>query len=157
MFGGMANKIGILTKKGGGGGSDIIPDAVNWSNIDYNGVVGEYTYTEKQITGINQTITLKVTQSTSSFLNMYYAVNAPIDGNYSRDAYGDLEGRLTSYDPFTLGLTSIANNGTFTVNNNDWVSFTCEGSTNGNITVTIKNNSDGDSTLDTFTATVFTI
>ena len=150
----MAFKVGMLSKKAtGGGGSDIIPDAVNWSNVDYNGIVGEYTYTEKQITGINQTITLKVTQSTTSFLNMYYAVNAPINGDYSRDAYGDLEARTSIFDPSIFGLTTIADGGTFTVNNNDWVCFACDGGSNGTITISIKNNSDGDSTLDSFTAT----
>jgi len=156
MFGGMAFKVGMLAKKGGTS-SDIIPDAINWGNLDYNGIIGEYTYAEKQITGINQTITIKVTQSTPSVVNMYYAVNAPIDGNYDRNDYGDLDGRTTIYDYSIFGLTPIDNNETFTVNNNDWICFGCDGSNNTAITITVKNNSDGDSTLDTFTATVFTI
>jgi hypothetical protein len=155
MFGSMAFKLGMLAKKDGGG-ADVIPNAINWSNIGYNGILGDFTYTEKQITGINQTITLKVTQSTN-IIDMYYGVNTAINGDYERFDYGDLEGRVTAFDPSIFGLTNIANNGTFTVSNNDWICFACQGGTTINITVTIKNNSDGDSTLDTFTADIVAI
>jgi len=153
MFGGMAFKVGMLAKKSTGGGSDVIPDTINFGNIEYNGIVGEYLYTEKQITGINQTITLKVT-FTAQTNEVYYAVNAPIDPNYSRDNYGDLDGVFRIFDPATLGLTLISNNGTFTVNNNDWICFGCYGNTSTSFTITVKNNTDSDTTLDTFTATI---
>lgn len=153
----MAFKVGMLSKKAtGGGGSDVTPDTIDWTDLYYSEITGEVPFTEKQITGINQTITLKV--SVPANINFYYAVNAPINIDYDRYEYGDLEGRTSINGAAIFGLSQIYNNDTFTVNNNDWVVFALE---SGGIsvldTVTVTNVSDNDATLDTFTATVYTI
>jgi hypothetical protein len=147
MFGGMAYKIGVLAKKAtGGGGSDVTPNAVNWSDISANNITGQYLLTEKQITGINQTITLRV-QYTSGLFQLYYTKN------YS----GDLEGFSSETIPSELGLSQINHNGTFTVSNNDEVAFGVElvgAGSSGPTTVTVQNADDGYATLDTFNVTI---
>ena len=148
----MANKIGMLAKKGSA--SDVTPDTIDWTDLYYSELIGDVPFTEKQITGINQTITLKV--SVPANINFYYAVNAPINIDYDRFEYGDLEGRTSLNGPEVFGLSQIYNNDTFTVNNNDWVVFSVTGSGTSVLdTVTVTNVSDNDATLDTFTVEVF--
>ena len=121
----------------GGGGSDVTPNAVNWGTISYDNDTAEYTYAEQQITGINQTITLKV-QYTSPGSTVYY---------YVSNTSGDIVGGA----PFLNGMSSIANNGTFTVSNNQYVTFGVDAVCGAFATVTVLNQSDGDVTLDTMT------
>ena len=66
--------------------SDVTPDAVNWVNITHNFANDETTITEKQITGINQTITLQVSVANIAVPNIgfYYRV-----GNTSYWGGGD--------------------------------------------------------------------
>lgn len=141
MFGGMANKIGILAKKTAGGASDVTPNAVNWSNVDgYLGPVG-YKLTEKQITGINTTVTLTpdYAGSVGTLYVGVFATQQNYEGIYVLDLYG-------------AGLNDIAPAANFTVTNNQWVVFGA--ATFGEVgefePVTIKNVSDGNTTLDTF-------
>ena len=61
---------------------------------------------------------------------------------------GQGNGDLTS--PSGLGMNLIANNGTFTVSNNQYVCFGVETIFNQNPVVTVKNQSDSNATLDTF-------
>ena len=146
MFGGMAFKIGILAKKATGGGADVTPNAVNWSDISANTITGQYLLTEKQITGINQIITLRV-QYTSGLFQLYYTKN---------DA-GNLEGFSSETIPSELGFSSINHNGTFTVSNNDEIAFGVEpigAGSSGPTTITVQNVDDGYATLDTFNVTI---
>ena len=125
-----------------GGGGDVTPNAVNFISIYQNTEFTEYGYTEKQITGINQTITLRV-QYTSPGSTVYYAVS-----NSSGFAvFGD-NNSLNS--PIYYGMTSISNNGTFTVSNNQYVTFGVIPSCGASAIVTVLNQSDGDAVLDTF-------
>ena len=127
----------------GGGGADVTPNAVNWADIYFDGGAGEWYYTEKQITGINQTITLKVQYISLFGSELYYFVsNSPaaiIPGG----------GGIDGVAPTNLGMNIIANNGTFTVSNNEYVTFGANVVCGENTTITVKNQSDGDSTMDT--------
>ena len=118
-------------------GSDVTPNAVNWGTISYDNDLAEYTYAEQQITGINQTITLKVQFGAAGWTIYYYVSNTS----------GDIIGG----PPFLNGMSSIANNGTFTVSNNQYVTFGMTRFCGVPATVTVLNQSDGDVTLDTMT------
>lgn len=123
-------------------GPDVIPDPVNWGTAIYTDGASLYQLTEKQITGINQTITLKLTGVWGTNAFVYFLVsNTPM-------------GDGATIDPVMGGYTLISPNGTFTVSNNQYVSFVCDGfpfpGTWPTWTVTVLNNSDSDTTLDTF-------
>lgn len=124
-------------------GSDSIPDAVNWANIGYNGDTGNFTYSERQITGINTTITLKVQIPIQySGTGVYYLVSNTAGDIVSGDAESPAE-------PFFVG-TQILNNGTFTVTNNQYVTFGAYTSCfDVGVSLTVINQSNGDTTLDT--------
>jgi len=125
---------------GGGPIADVTPNAVNWGNVGYNATFGEYIYTQRQVSGINQTITLRLTFTGGG---MYYMAG-PTDG--VGIGGGDMS---TPDDPIALGMNGIATNGTFTVQNNWYVAFGNSGDTS-NFTVTVVNTSNGNATLDTF-------
>lgn len=113
------------------------PDAVDWSNIIYYFGVEYGQITSQQITGIGSSITLKVEYNSPPTL--WYKKG-------STDLSGD-----SGDTPSNEGFTLIANNGTFSVDNNEWVSFMCEHDDKQSAkTVTVKNESDGDAVLDTF-------
>lgn len=117
--------------------SDVTPNPVYWDNISYDNDFVIWTYNASYITGINQTITLKV-QYDSPGSTVYYFVSNIFDALNSENS------------PTSNGMTPIANNGTFTVSNNQWVTFgatpVCAAS---DIPVTVLNQSDGDVTLQT--------
>ena len=120
---------------GGGGGGDVTPNAVNWANV--SGEYSNVTTSMLQITGITTSITLKVS-FTGTQQNQKYSVQSSAS--------------------FGTG-TAIANDGTFTVSNNQYVGFRadCGGSCTGTkvSTWTITNVSDGNAVLDTFTITTY--
>ena len=62
----------------------------------------------------------------------------------------DEKERRAITSPTGFGINSIANNGTFTVSNNQYVTFGVETGCNQNPVVTVKNQSDSDAILDTF-------
>lgn len=128
---------------GGGGGGDVTPNAVNWSNVSYDNDIGEYVYGNQRITGITQTITLQVQIANGTGATLYYYVS-----NTADDPMPDGNGAITS--PSGFGMNSIANNGTFTVTNNQYVTFGVETGCNQNPVATVKNQSDSNATLDTF-------
>ncbi len=135
----------IIVAAGGGGGGDVTPNAVNWADIYYDGTIGLFLYTERQITGISSSITLKV-QFTAIFgSQMFYYVSSTAGSIVSGDD-------LISQDPAFFGMTEITNNGTFTVSNNQYVTFGVNASCGDSFTITVKNQSDSDTTLDTFLA-----
>jgi hypothetical protein len=128
----------------GGGGGDVTPNAVNWADIYLlDGLV--YFYSERQITGIDSSITLKVQYTPLFSATLYYYVSntsgAIVSGDNSLLA-----------DPVSSSMTAISNNGTFTVSNNQYVTFGVIPACGDVFTVTVKNQSDGDVTLDTFVA-----
>ena len=142
MLQGLAKSICVNAKKGSA--ADVTPNAVNWATLSFDNDSGLYGYSEKQITGINQTITLQVQLNNTYGFTLYYFVSTSAGDMVSGDASS-----LT--DPASFGMNSIANNGTFTVTNNQYVTF-------GAIiscliqspVVTVKNQSNSDATLDTF-------
>ena len=142
MFGGMAYKIGILAKKatGGGGGGDVTPNAVNWADVFYNGMSGSWLCSERQITGIDTTITLKITSTTADGCYVFVSntAGAIVSGDDS-----------TQSDPSFLGMTFLDPNDTFTVSNNQYVTFTHSGASFNSV-ITVANQSDGAAVLDTF-------
>ena len=115
-------------------GSDVTPNAVNWANT----TGGNPTQTAMlQITGITSTITLRV--------------------SYSKDAFAgnNQEYSVQSTASFGTG-TFIANNGTFTISNNQYLGFSSNSLYSfATTTFTITNVSDGDAVIDTFQITAF--
>lgn len=128
----------------GGGGADVTPNPTpNWIEATYNAMTGQYNYTTQQIQGIDTTITLKLEYNDTSIGKVWYSINNidPIP----------LEPYPPSGQP-SISFTQISNNGTFTVSNNQWVTFGLEanGSINGQFLVTVRNQSDSNVVLDTF-------
>ena len=123
--------------------SDYTPNAVNWSNITYDCISGIFTASERQITGINQTITLRVTNPTGLDGVYYYVSNTA----------GDIvsgDGDVPCIDPGSCGMTWLPHNSTFTVSNNQYVTFAGSGSQDF-YQNSVINTSDGNALLDTFT------
>ena len=111
--------------------ADYTPNAVNWADIIAFGLATG-TNPNVTISGINQTVTIKVSWTVSSgSIGIEYRINS---GSY----------------------VSISNNNTFTVVNNDTLNFRASGGagTYNYADITVKNNSTGDSTLDTFFAEI---
>ena len=140
-------KPGILSSNqirvAAGGGADVTPNAVNWLTIGYDGNSGNFRYSERQITGINTTITLQVQiPALYTGSGVYYLVSNTAGAIVSGDADSAAE-------PFFVA-TQITNNGTFTVTNNQYVTFgaytSCFDTT---FSITVVNQSDSNTTLDT--------
>ena len=141
MLQGLAKSICVNAKKTS---ADNTPAAVNWGNVQVIAVkkVGAaYTYSAQQITGISTSITLKTEFSNTNYLYLYYKIQ-------STSTVPD-----SSYNPPPQGYTNILHNGTITVSNNEWVVFGVDSGTISDSTITVKNTSDSNTTLDTFTAT----
>ena len=136
----------VIPKKVTTSAGDVTPNSINWSDIGYNDGSLLYSYSEKQITGINQTITLRVEYNEAFGDQLYYYVS-----NTAGIVTGTPGDSSTVSDPASLGMIFIGNLGTFTVSNNQYVTFGCYPS--GIITVTVKNQSDSNATLDTFNLT----
>lgn len=136
-------KAGISSKSaGGGGGGDVTPNPTpNWLTVLADWNTGSWTYREQQITGIDASITLRITVSAPiSGMTLYYRVNSS-------------SGTFNSGNPPSLnGMTSIVSGGTFVVTNNQYVAFGADsnGAAGGIVTATINNVTDGNVVLDTF-------
>ena len=140
MLQGLAKSICVNAKKGSA--ADVTPNAVNWGNVSYDNDIGEYVYANQQITGISTTITLKVEIVNGAGASLYYYVS-----NFADDPHPG-GGAITS--PSGFGMNLIAHNGTFTVSNNQYVTFGVQTGCNQDPVVTVKNQSDSNATLDTF-------
>jgi hypothetical protein len=128
---------------GGGGGGDVTPAAVNWATVYFDNDSGVWGYSERQITGIDQTITLQVQIANGTGVTLYYFVSSNAGAKVSGDA-------TSATSPSGFSMNSIANNGTFTVTNNQYVTFGVETGCNQSPVTTVKNQSDSNATLDTF-------
>ena len=124
-------------RKAGG----VTPNAVNWANVGQIVNNSNYVYSAQQITGITITITLQMTCS-SVFDRLVYKVQSTSTVPSGKSA------------PTSNGYTNIADSGTLTVSNNQWLVFCARTSVGSSpsTTVTVINTSDGNTTLDTFTA-----
>jgi alpha-tubulin suppressor-like RCC1 family protein len=118
---------------------DVTPASVNWTNIEHNLNTNSYTYTTQQITGIDSSITLKITY-TNSFNTLYYKIDS------SSPSY--------SGSPATNGFTAIGTNRVIVISDDEYLSFGMIGIAGDTSVVTVKNQSDGNATLDTFNAVV---
>ena len=123
----------------GGGGGDVTPNAVNWANVIAN-APGPVNTSMLQITGITGTITLRV--------NLVINGGSYVNSNHKFS--------VQSTASFGTGI-AIANNGTFTISNNQYLGFSNEGSTivSNSTDWTITNTSDSNTVLDTFKITTF--
>lgn len=120
--------------------NDVTPNAVNWADpLSYEAITGFFGYSERQITGINQTITLKV--------NLLFGGDIYVLVSSSPGAIGSGDGS-TSQDPGFLGCTQLLDQSTFTVSNNQYVTFMA--SSGGDTTVEVINTSDSNTMLDSF-------
>jgi hypothetical protein len=138
-----ASRVARAAAGGGGGGGDVTPNAVNWANVT-NWAPGPVQTSMLQITGITEPITLRVNLAISSFGGMYENFNHKFS--------------VQSTASFGTG-TAIANNGTFTVSNNQYLGFSNQGFS-GNVPTmytdwTITNTSDSNTVLDTFRITTY--
>lgn len=110
------------------GAVDVTPEDVNWlDTFDFPSPI--YTDTQ-QIKGIDTAITLEIQIIDSwdmSTLNV---------GVNTSNSYGGT-------------ITDITNGGTFTVNNNEYVTFEMTGNIFGNVQFSVTNNSDANAVLDT--------
>jgi len=142
MLQGLTKSICVNAKKGSA--ADVTPAAVNWADVYQDNDSIRWFYSERQITGINQTITLKVEYDTST-VDIYYFVSSSAGAKVSGDA-------TSMTRPSGFSMNFVENNGTFTVSNNQYVTFGTMGGCTNNPTITVKNQSDSNATLDTFLA-----
>jgi hypothetical protein len=119
--------------------SGVTPNAVNWANCGLIVNVTTYVYSAQQITGITTPITLQLSTS-GSFNALVYKVQSTSTVPASSSL------------PLSNGYAQITDTGTLTVSNNQWLVFCARAFTTINVTVTVRNTSDGNATLDTFTA-----
>ena len=136
---------------GGGGGGDVTPNAVNWNNMSWDGITDLILpIPTKQITGINQTIRLDITTNAEVYFIWYEVSSTPTITDQSNADQGSL-----MYFADVLGQGSYiqnftaANTITLYVDNNEYVTFAGI-PMSGTVTLTVKNYSDGNTTLDTF-------
>lgn len=125
-----------------------VPNAVNWSNVSYNGILGVFTYSQRQITGTNQNIVLNLSLTDNNIPSMdtiaVYIGASSLNG-------GNSDWSTTS-DPYSYGMIDYGHNSNLTVVPNSFIVF---GGFSGNFTVTVKNTSDNNTVLDTFTFSSF--
>jgi len=144
MLQGLAHTICVYAKKASGGGADNTPNVVLWNDasVAFAKKSYAYAYSNSDISGISSSITLKVEFSDTAFPYFYYKVD------------NDINPPSVPSPPTSNSFINILHNGTFSVSNGQYVHFCPIRSTTGTVstTVTIKNVSDGNATLDTFTA-----
>lgn len=151
----MSHKISILAKKatGGGGGTDVIPNAVNWRNITYNGLTDTTDSAVQQITGINTEITIRVDTDNVDDRTLFWFVEDTPSYPEGGGPY-DVASLYYSVDILGIGSYATINSGsgiTFTVTNNKYVTFAVGAPVGASgETITIKNSSDSNTVLDTF-------
>ena len=148
MLQGLAHTICVYAKKASGGGGDNTPAAVNWPDtlVSFSKKQYQYFYQVQQISGISTSITLQIELSNVAFVELYYKVQST-----------STVPALTS-PPLSNSYLNILHNGTITISNNEFLVFVPIRAAVGTptTTVTVKNTSDSNATLDTFTATTLT-
>lgn len=127
--------------------ADVTPDPVSWADLYYNDGIGGngFNISKRQITGISTPITIKISADPST-VDLYYLVSNSISPPADEAAYNSF--------PEDYGLSSIANNGTFNISNNQYLSLAITSASSGNGTITLTNVSDNDAVLDTINYTL---
>jgi len=159
-------------------GSGNSPNAVNWSDIVFDKSEEKHTVAEQRITGISSPITLGIEWFQAANLYLFYRV-APTPLAEGSVLYNILAGPGFTFDPynndgvqdnfraecdFTHGFTSAGaypsgSCDEIVVNPDDYVAFVCYQFASppfvpySSFSVTIKNLSNNDDPLDTFTCT----
>jgi hypothetical protein len=129
----MKRKISIIKV----GIDDVTPDAVDWTDIEYEG--GAYTATYQQITGISSDITLNLSFGGSVIIL------------YKIDTVEPFYTATITDPPSSFGFIEYNNNDDIVLNNAEYLSFTCGfGGSNESGTITVINISDNNTVLDTF-------
>jgi len=120
---------------------DVTPNAIDFCNLVFSGELGAGYAHSQLITGISTPITLRVSYTALNWV-LYYKISSTRD-YYCESFFGD---------PIAEGWTLLPNNATFSVSNNDYLSFlnVINGPGGAAELVTLVNTSDGDTTLDTF-------
>jgi hypothetical protein len=134
MFGGIASKLSILSRK-----SDVIPNALfpNYAgDSDITSLVSNNAYF--QITGISQPITLKLSWAENEVSVYYFVTNS----------LGILA------NEWAPNLTPISNDGTFQVSNNQYVVIGAINSADIQTNISVLNNSNSDTLLTTVIITI---
>lgn len=133
MFSTNLNKISIFKQKGV---YDVTPDPIDWTEGSY---IDDVAYTTQEtITGINTTINLTIE---------YY--DDVIENSIFRFKQNNQAWSTISTNPPASATTT-----TITVANNDTLQFSYSTlAATGILNVTVKNASDGNTTLDTFQLT----
>ena len=120
---------------------DNVPDTVDWVGIQWSG--GSCSVTSQQITGISSSINLFISEEvTFPDLELYYRVDN-----------SQITGSITSQPGSPWIQVQGGSGTTFSVSNNQWVSFVCYTSSANDIaatTMTVINKSNNDNPLDTF-------
>lgn len=127
---------------------DNTPNSVNWENISWIRSTGTGAITSKQISGISSSINLYTEEAvTNPDIKLYYRLD-------NSEQTGSITSAPSS--PW-IQVAESPTGTTFSVDNNQWVSFCCHSTSTGKIfatTITVINKSDNDSSLDTFTIEV---
>ena len=151
-------KPGILSSnriRAAGGGADVTPNAINWTNIQSNKDSDTWSSTEQQLTGINTSITLKITPSSgTNFLYYRAAATSAQSGfgyNWPGDIpYYDIQTRADNGDGVLINPLTTSGV-SFSVSNNNYICFIAGNQNSADsITMTVINQSDSNTTLDTF-------
>lgn len=116
------------------------PNAVNWPTIIHNLSGNNANITSLQITGINSSINIEIQPGTGADIILYYRISA-----------SQISGALTDI-PVSPWL-AVTSNTVIAVSNNQWLSFTAwdNAIAEASRIATLVNQSDGNTTLDTFT------
>ena len=149
----------------GGGGSDVTPNAVNWvTTLFCDDMSPCQDYTEQQITGINQTISISFSVSSSSGTTPIVAYRkATTPGSVGNGGYCDAStqygfgsGSDSGLNYLTLYNGSLVVSG-ITLGANDYLGFIAFGQANPfppathQVVIQITNTSDSNTVLDTIT------
>lgn len=135
----MRGKVGRYNRR-----AALTPNAISLSNIEWEYVIGVGTITSAQITGVTAPITLKI--------NIAYEPGASSVGIFRKVQSTAFTSSTISDTPATEGFTEVLDGGTFEVPADHYVAFACQADDEYNPagTVTVKNASDGDAVLATF-------
>lgn len=124
----------------------VTPSPVNWTDVSANTSGMVWQYSTQRITNISMPITLVVAYTPS--VQLYYKID--------NDDPGDPSVYNENFDspPSAYGFSSINNMGTISVSNGQWLTFGVQDiGTFGATTVGVANQTDGNTSLDTFNAT----
>ena len=140
-------KIGFIQSQSSGAViPDAIPNSVNWDNIFYvtNSLTPySFVFTSQRITGINVPIVLNLSFPAWNN-NFYYRISSSFIPNIVQDS------------SVSINMILFSSNTNITLNPNEYLQFGCFGLDPSVNTLTIKNVSNGNTTLDTIQAQIIT-